>query len=131
MPLTAKPSKKRVDSLGRAYAGSQLQLQIYVNRRRAELDDAITQALGLPSSPLTWVSPIEDKGFKEYQDTMFLKKLGLEYLIPQLRAFWPKSGPRWDGLARADSSSTVILIEAKNYPGEVRGRGCKAVDVPR
>jgi hypothetical protein len=121
-------TRKRVDDAGRAYAGSQLQLQIYVNRRQAELDHEITQALGLPPGPLTWVSPLESAGFKEYKDAAFLKKLGLERLIEPLGLFWPNSGPRWDGLARIEGSQTVVLVEAKNYPAEVRGGGCKATD---
>lgn len=127
--LASEQNRKRVDPLGRAYAGSQLQLQLYVNRRQAELNHAITVALGFPPSPLTWLSPVENEAYKEYRDAAFLEKLGLEDLVTPLRAFWPRSGPRWDGLARMDSSSTVILIEAKNYPGEVRGGGCKAGDV--
>lgn len=131
MPSVTNPmtSRKRVDEAGRAYAGSQLQLQLYVNRRQEELDGAITHALGLMPSSLIWVSPLENERFKEYSDAVFLKKLGLDELIPALREFWPPSGPRWDGLACVIHSRTVVLVEAKNYPAEVRGGGCKAVDI--
>jgi hypothetical protein len=35
----------RVDKLGRAYAGSQLQIQIYANRRSEELSQKVLQGL--------------------------------------------------------------------------------------
>src|SRR5687768_11298584 len=110
--LEPKLTRKRVDSAGRAYAGSQLQLQLYVNRRRADVDHAITKALSLPSAPLIWVSPLENAAFKEFKDAAFLKELGLTELSAPLRSFWPKSGPRWDGLARVDASRTIVLVEA-------------------
>jgi hypothetical protein len=31
-----------------------------------------------------------------------------------LREFWPRSGPRWDGLAKTESGK-VIIVEAKAY----------------
>jgi hypothetical protein len=37
--------QSRVDELGRAFAGSQLQIQIYVNRREKELSQAVLNAL--------------------------------------------------------------------------------------
>jgi hypothetical protein len=120
---------RRVDDEGRAYAGSQLQLQIYVNveRRRAELDRAVVSALRLPTPELDWVSPLKADKYREYRDKPFLEKLGLGRLFGELKAFWPASGPRWDGLARAPGDR-VILIEAKSYPGEVFGPGCAATD---
>jgi hypothetical protein len=62
----------RVDDDGRAYAGSQLQIQIYVNRHSEELSQKVLQ--GLPDLAslhprLNWVSPLEKDDFKEYQDT--------------------------------------------------------------
>ena len=41
--MTTKPT--RVDDLGRAYAGSQLQIQIYVNQRSEELSQEVIQGL--------------------------------------------------------------------------------------
>jgi hypothetical protein len=61
----------RTDAFGRAYAGSQRQIQTYVNRRRADLDAAILR--GLPElaaegAQFEWVSPLEEERFNEYQD---------------------------------------------------------------
>jgi hypothetical protein len=48
----------RVDDAGRAYAGSQLQIQIYVNRRSEELSQKVLQGLpdlALLHTRLHWV----------------------------------------------------------------------------
>lgn len=37
--------RRRTDDRGRAFAGSQLQIQIYVNRRASDLDRAILAAV--------------------------------------------------------------------------------------
>ena len=92
----------RIDDASRAYAGSQLQLQIYVNRRSEELSQKVIQ--GLPDLAslhprLHWVSPLEKDRFAEYQDTAFLKACGLKHLSAELKAFWPPGGPVWDALA--------------------------------
>lgn len=127
-PMVRTKRAKRTDPQGRAFAGSQLQMQLYVNRHRDLLDSAIKAASGV-SGQLEWVSPIPE-GYREYKDGAFLRVLGLTHLSDELRRFWPTSGPRWDGLARviASDPATVLLIEAKNYPAEVRGPGCKASD---
>jgi hypothetical protein len=125
---TPKPGS-RTDPLGRAFAGSQLQMQLYVNRHRADLDAAIKRTFDI-AADLEWVSPISEKGYKEYRDTKFLSVLGLSHLERPLRDYWPASGPRWDGLAKVKSrAGGVVLVEGKNYPREVRGRGCKASQV--
>jgi hypothetical protein len=124
----------RVDHLGRAYAGSQLQIQIYVNRRSGELSRRIVEALPslAPLSPrLRWVSPLECQKFSELQDREFLRALGLGHLDGQLRRFWPRGGPVWDALAAVDIESDparrgVVLVEAKSYPAEIYGAGCQA-----
>lgn len=125
---------KRTDELGRAFAGSQLQMQIYVNRRPAELSEAVGAKISKESfysEQIRWVSPLESERFAEYRDGKFLDVLGLGHLRPSLAKFWPPGGPRWDALAVVDSQSdakkkTVILVEAKSYPGEVYGNGCGA-----
>lgn len=121
-------SAKRVDDLGRAYAGSQLQLQLYVHCRQAELNQAICDAVVLDQRPLEWLSPVSALAFKEYRDSEFLRVAGLGHLWGALKQFWPAGGPRWDGLARATvgGAPALVLIEAKNYPREVRGSGCQA-----
>jgi hypothetical protein len=116
---------RRQDELGRAFAGSQLQLQIYVNRRTNELSAAILAALTprVPvDSTIYWVSPLEAEKFMEYCDADFLRVLGLSRLAEQLSDFWPTGGPNWDGLAvirKGESVFGYVLAEAKSYVGEM------------
>ena len=124
----------RVDDLGRAYAGSQLQLQIWVNRQPDELSRRVVDALPSLASlnpRLHWVSPLEREKFVEYQDRAFLRALELESLDPQLKRFWPRGGPVWDALAAVEIGGDpaprgVVLVEAKSYPNEIYGPGCQA-----
>lgn len=120
----------RVDEVGRAFAGSQLQIQIYVNRRPEELNVALAQASPeLNGACFDWVSPVEAQCFAEFSDGAFLSALGLDEHRPALRDFWPPGGPHWDGLARVALASGVrgvVLVEAKSYVGEVYGPGCTA-----
>jgi len=125
---------RRVDGLGRAYAGSQLQIQLWVTRRSTQLTQALLAALPslAPQNPrIRWVSPLEDGGFAEYQDRDFLRAVGLEGCAPQLSRFWPRGGPVWDALAAVETARTpdcrgALLVEAKSHPSEVYGGGCKA-----
>lgn len=132
--MPSPSGEARTDDLGRAFAGSQLQIQLYVNRRPEELNTAIRSALG-PAMPATaeivWRSPLESERFAEYRDGEFLAALELPHLREKLAGFWPEGGPRWDGLAvvndpaRPDRSA-YLLVEAKSYPKEVFGPGCQA-----
>jgi hypothetical protein len=121
----------RRDVRGCAFAGSQLQLQIYVNRRRIELRRAVLKGLPLLASQqpsLQWVSPLEASGFREYRDGDFLRALGLGRLASELAGFWPSRGPCWDALAVVDRPGKkpgVLLVEGKSYPAEVRGGGAR------
>jgi hypothetical protein len=130
----SKKLRKRVDEQGRAFAGSQLQVQIYVNRRRNQLNQAVTKVLNLSDRvEIQWRSPLEPR-YSEFMDGAFLKALGLPTQISSLAKFWPKSGPRWDGLAILRDSADkepvgYLLVEGKSYPGEVYGRGCKSSNV--
>lgn len=119
----------RMDELGRAHAGSQLQTQIYVNRRRAALDAATVHAApDLAEARFDWVSPLESDWFTEYRDGAALDRLGLGHHRNALREFWPSGGPRWDALARVElpTATGVLLVEAKSYVGELHGPGCLA-----
>lgn len=120
----------RTDDAGRAFAGSQLQIQIAVSRRQDELSRATADAIELPSSSyLAWRSPLEEERFTEYRDDAFLRVVGLEHLTPSLAAFWPRRGPVWDGLARIETAgvlSGIVMVEAKSYPQEMEGSGCRA-----
>lgn len=92
----------QTDSYGRAFAGSQLQIQTYVNRRRDELNTALSKAIPEIASrcaTIEWVSPIEEDRFAEYQDAEFLSRLGLLELRRELAfglrvaltgTLWPK-----------------------------------------
>ena len=130
----------RVDECGRAYKGSQLQVQIYVNRRAEELSRQTLKVL--PAAPvgarLRWVSPLEIGNCieKEKQDKAFLDALGFGHVYGKLREFWPRFGPVWDALAIAEGAGDpadrgVVLVEAKSHPGEIYGNGCGASATPR
>jgi hypothetical protein len=127
----------RVDENGAAYAGSQLQTQLYVNKRTSELDDAIRAALPeLVATTLKWRSPLAEDGYREYWDTAFLKRLGLDEHVDALKRFWPTGGPHWDALALVDlpgdSVPGVLLVEGKSYPNEMlKGSGTTAADGSR
>jgi hypothetical protein len=129
------PKKEdRVGGLGRAYAGSQLQIQIYANRRSEELSEKIIEgvsSLSLLNPGLTWVSPIEKDKFIEYRDRDFLKMCDLEDISSELSSFWQNRGPVWDALAIVKfkdkyKNKGILLVEAKSYPGEIYGSGCRA-----
>lgn len=66
---------------------------------------------------IKWCSPAREDDYAEYYDDEFLTCLGISDLEVALADFWPKSGPRWDGLACTDSGK-LLLIEAKAYPEE-------------
>lgn len=132
-PPTAKATRpKRTDDKGRAFAGSQMHLQVWVNRRQSRISSEILRALGItdPDAHVEWLSPVETDGFSEYKDAAFLGAMGLSDHVGALRAFWPSGGPVWDGLARVKRASSdkhlLILVEAKSYPAEVEGNGCQA-----
>ena len=125
---------RRVDSLGRAYAGSQLQIQLWVNRRSSELAQAMLSVLPFLASlnpKIRWVSPLEGAAFAEYQDRDFLRAVALDGCAAKLSRFWPRGGPVWDALAVVETARTpdcrgVLLVEAKSHVREIYGGGCKA-----
>lgn len=126
LDLPTRVPKRRQDDLGRAYAGSQLQLQIYVNRRPEDLSKAILAVLSPPpplGSTVRWVSPLETEKFVEFVASDFLNALGLQHFADQLFDFWPGRGPNWDGLAVIENRGAVveyILAEAKSYVAEMQ-----------
>lgn len=68
---------------------------------------------------IEWLSPILNDEFAEYYDEEFIDRLGIDknkLLIP-LNDFWPKSGPRWDGLGKTNTGK-YFLIEAKAHIDE-------------
>jgi hypothetical protein len=65
MTLASKP---RVDGNGRAFAGSQRQIQTYVNEVPEILSGAISDSFGaaLPANcKVRWVSPLAAEGYIE------------------------------------------------------------------
>ncbi len=125
-------SGQRTDDSGRAYAGSQLQVQIYVSRRAKDLSAAIARTIEAPDEvmkSLRWTAPREEQRFSEPYDGQFLEALGLPHYKTGLAEFWPEGGPHWDALAVAGEQhrpELVLLVEGKSYPGEVYGPGCQA-----
>jgi hypothetical protein len=117
---------ERVDGTGAAYAGSQMQTQLYVNVRTAQLDDVIRAEFpSLAGARLEWRSPLADDGFREYWDRAFLERVDLDRHAVELRSFWPTGGPHWDTLAvghqPGDKRPGVLLVEGKSYPEEFFG----------
>ena len=125
----------RVDANGVAYAGSQLQTQLYVNKRTDQLDAAIRDALDeLSEATFEWRSPLADDHYAEYWDAAFLKRLHLDDHVDALAKFWAKrGGPHWDALALVhlpgQTAPGVLLAEGKSYPAEMlKGSGLSATD---
>ncbi len=117
----------RINSTGRAKAGSQRQVQTYVNERTHALNSGVAQSLSrydLDENEIHWVSPLAADTYSEYQDSEFLERVGLGLLAPELRKFWPRRGPCWDALARIEGG--CLLIEAKSHVPEIYGGGCGA-----
>lgn len=86
-----------------------------VNNHHLALNQRIQAAFQFESADtIHWQSPVASDGYSEYFDEEFLTRLGLRDMEMPLREFWPRSGPRWDGLAKTDSGK-VILVEAKAY----------------
>jgi len=127
-------NEARRDELGRAFAGSQMQTQLYVARRPKDLSASVRAALRdaeVLRETVRWVAPLESQHFLEPSDAGFLQALGLGDLSAKLADFWPFGGPVWDALAVLGADARrdgVLLVEAKSYPGEVYGRGCLATD---
>ncbi len=135
----------RTDENGRAYAGSQRQIQTYVNKCPYMLNTEIIAALkdkdyieqryelGGSGIIFDWVSPMESQQYAEYQDEEFWRALWMEDRHGGTSTFWPKGGPVWDALAivrfgdRPDQNG-ALLVEAKSYPKEMYGGGMQAKD---
>jgi hypothetical protein len=114
----------RTDDNGAAFAGSQLQTQLYVNKRTADLDDAIRVALpALADASFDWRSPLAAENYREYWDAGFLKAIGLEDHTDALARFWPTGGPHWDALAvitrPGPAKAGALIVEGKSYPDEM------------
>ncbi|NTW87951.1 MAG: hypothetical protein HGB26_02240 [Desulfobulbaceae bacterium] len=92
-------------------------LRLMVGEYTNALNLAIVEAFGWPAAVIDWRSPRKDDDYAEYYDQAFLDRLDVDELTMPLDQFWPKSGPRWDGLARTKDGK-LILIEAKAHIDE-------------
>lgn len=118
--------KNRCDSAGRAFAGSQRQIQHYINADPGVLEGAISNALSLPLS-VRWASPLCADRYREYKDSAFLRVLGLYESRAELSRFWPRGGPVWDAVGVVKGGpGGVLLLEAKSHVSEISGSGCGA-----
>jgi hypothetical protein len=129
----AQPDRKRVDGNGRAYAGSQRQIQTYVNQLPEALNSAVAQSFGadFPTNcNVRWVSPLAAEYYVEYRDADFLRALGLAQHTDALSRFWPRGGPCWDALARLEDGKGnpigSILVEAKSHVPEFYSNDTRA-----
>jgi len=125
--MKAQLQPQRVNEAGRAYAGSQKQIQSCVNLWPERFTSAVADTLQLPQRVRTtvqWVSPLESDSYTEYRDREFLEVLGLSRYAPELAQFWPARGPCWDALAGIENG--CILVEAKSHVTEIFGGGCDA-----
>lgn len=105
------PIRKRPSETGR----SEHWLRVAVNEKQIHLDLRVSKLFGFEAGDrITWLSPLKSDGYAEYFDQEFLDRLGLHSLKVPLSEFWPRSGPRWDGLAKT-ASGKYILVEAKAY----------------
>ena len=111
--------------------GSQKWIQKLVNEKPDLLNSLIRTQLDLPETDtITWVSPIAEDGYAEYQDQAFLDLLGIKLSKISLSDFWPSRGPVWDGLGKSETGK-VFLVEAKSHISEVlspdTGAGVKSL----
>jgi hypothetical protein len=114
-----------------AAKGSQKWIQKLVNEKPDLLNSPIRTQLDLPDTEkITWLSPLADDEYAEYQDQAFLDLLGIKLTKVSLSDFWPSRGPVWDGLGKSDSGN-VFLVEAKSHISEVlspkTGAGVKSL----
>lgn len=89
-------------------------LRVMVNDHPDYLNDLISKAFGWGAMGIEWRSPLRNDDYAEYYDQEFLERLGVNDLLMPLNEFWPKSGPRWDGLA-CTADGKLILVEAKAH----------------
>ena len=102
--------------------GSLCNFQILVNEHQSLINNKIKSSIPMDEK-IEWLSPLADQ-YYEYRDEDFLKQLNLDHLYDELRCFWPKNGPQWDGLAKTDSR--VFLFEAKANLPEMISPPCGA-----
>lgn len=106
-------------SQGPGVKGSQKWIQKLVNEKPDLLNSPIRTQLDLPDTEkITWLSPIADDDYAEYQGEAFLDLLGIKLPKVSLSDFWPSRGPVWDGLGKSETEK-LFLVEAKSHISEV------------
>lgn len=107
--------------------GSQRLLQIAVGKRPDLIEEALCRAGAINrSETVTWTSPLESEGFKEYRDLAALEKLGVSKAITYpFKDFWPQRGPVWDATG-VTSKGVSVLLEAKAHIPEAASPASKA-----
>ena len=101
-----------------AARGSRKWLQMLVNCCPELLEEQILCKLNSFASEIHWRSPLRSDDYAEYYDQDFVDKLGVCLNRRPLGSFWPKSGPRWDGLGVTDGDQ-YLMVEAKAHVGEL------------
>jgi hypothetical protein len=109
----------RIDSAGRANAGSQKQIQMYVNERPQDLGAAVGESLlwyGLEVKDIQWVSPLAEESYLQYRDSEFLQRVGLGRLAPELQDYWPQGrvGMPWRG-SKAGAFSSMRRVMSRKF----------------
>jgi hypothetical protein len=108
-----------------AAAGSQRWLQVAINRKPELLLGALRRSGAIArGTSITWRSPLEEEGFREYRDGSALAKADVKLKIP-LDSYWPACGPRWDAIG-ITSHGSPLLIEAKAHIAEAASSGTRA-----
>jgi hypothetical protein len=104
---------------GPGVKGSQKWIQKLLNEKPDLLTSLIRTRLNLPDTDnITWLSPLAEDGYAEYQDQAFLDLLNIKLPKVSLSDFWPSRGPVWDGLGKSKTGK-VFLVEAKSHISEV------------
>ena len=101
-----------------AARGSRKWLQMLVNCCPGLLNKLILRKLNSSASNIDWLSPLRTDDYAEYYDKDFLGKLGVCLSKRPLQEFWPRSGPRWDGLG-VTGGGQGLLVEAKAHVREL------------
>lgn len=110
--------------------GSLKDIQELINNNFSILDYKIMNALDFKKSiKIEWLSPIKNDDYAEYRDKAFIELLNLNNLKVELKEFWPRMGPQWDGLGRT-SENHIFLVEAKANISELTSSpsGAKSLD---
>ena len=109
-----------------AIKGSQKWLQRLINEKPDIINSRIREQINLTDTDtITWLSPLAENGYAEYQDQAFLDLLGINLPKVSLSEFWPSRGPVWDGLGKS-KTGRLFLVEAKSHISEVLSPGTGA-----